>query len=313
MSDGSMSWPQPFLNDVRKGMAAEQKYLPSQYFYDEKGSELFEQITRLPEYYPTRTEIHLLETERGSICETIGEHASIVEYGAGALRKIRLLLDGLKAPAAYCPVDVSGPFLRQASAELAKRYPDLDIRPVIGSFMQAELDIHHPEDAVAHIGFFPGSTLGNLEDDAVIVFLKQARSHLTKSPGFLLGLDINQDPATLIPAYNDKQGVTADFNLNVLARINRELDADFDLTGFRHDARWVAEYHRIEMHLLSQRAQSVTIAGETYEFAKGESIHTENSRKFTEEMLSNLAGQAGWQIARSWIAPGQTMALFWLV
>ena len=304
--------PQPFARDAIHGLSQPQKSLPSQYFYDERGSELFEQITEQPEYYPTRTELALLETCAPEIAETIGPNASIVEYGAGAQRKIRILLDQLKSPAAYIPIDVSGPFLRQAADVLDEDYAALDARPVVGSFMSDSLAVEHPDDADARVGFFPGSTLGNLSDDAIVTFLSQVRSHLGKSPRFLLGVDINQDVGTLIPAYNDAADITAAFNLNLLVRMNRELEANFDVTAFRHEARWNADAHRIEMHLISEKAQSVSVAGQTFTFAPEETIHTENSRKFTRDMLDSLCARSGWTISHEWASPGRMMGLYWM-
>lgn len=312
MADTLTTRPDPFLRDVLHGLSQTAKTIPSLYFYDERGSELFEQITQLPEYYPTRTEIALLSSVAEEVARTIGPEASIVEYGAGALRKIRLLLDALDRPAAYIPIDVSGEFLNEAASELQSDYPDLDIWPVIGSFMQPDLGIEHPEHAKRRVGFFPGSTLGNLDDQAVLTFLRQALDHLDEPNGFLLGVDINQNPETLIPAYNDAQGITAEFNLNLLTRINRELGADFDLAAFRHEARWNAERHRIEMHLISTHNQRVNLAGKMISFVDGESIHTENSRKFTRAMLDNFAEKSGWTVSGVWTSPEQDMGLFWL-
>ncbi|MFC7292595.1 L-histidine N(alpha)-methyltransferase [Hirschia litorea] len=296
-----------FFNDVIEGMSASPKTLPCKYFYDKHGSDLFEEITQLPEYYPTRTELDLLSLVASEIREFTADDIRIVEYGAGALRKVRLLLDTLDSANTYVPIDVSKSFLLSASQKLQDEYPDITVQPIVGSFLDPDLKI--PASQTPSLGFFPGSTLGNLDDKDIRLFLSKARKHLGPNGQFLLGVDINQDPDTLIPAYNDAQGITADFNLNLLARINHELGANFQLSAFKHEARWNAQQHKIEMHLVSEKTQSVSIGGHTFNLLKDESIHTENSRKFTLEQIEKLATASNWKIQNVWQSPSPSMAL----
>lgn len=299
-----------FLDDVWRGLSAPQKILPCQYLYDETGSHLFEQITELPEYYPTRTEIGILTDHAAEIAAALGANIVLVEYGAGASTKTRILLDALTDPAGYVPIDVSEDFLLQTADQLRAEYPGLPVFPLIGNFM-AELEL--PEQVSGTpVGFFPGSTLGNLSDEEIHLFMCQARHLLGTDGRFVLGIDLRKSPDILIPAYDDAAGVTAKFNLNLLTRINRDLNANFDLAGFAHRAIWNDQDSRIEMHLLSRKAQTVEIAGRRFDFSEGETIHTENSRKFDLDQLRQQFAAAGWTLEQKWLDPEAYFAVLLL-
>lgn len=287
-----------FLIDVERGLSATQKSLPCQYFYDEIGSNLFEQITELEEYYPTRTEISILQAHASDIARHLGPNALMVEYGAGASTKTRILLDALETPEGYVPIDVSEDFLLQTAEGLRLEYPDLPVHPIVGDFM---VRFGLPEAANGTpVGFFPGSTIGNLNDAEILDFMGAARALLGDAGKFVIGVDLRKSPSILIPAYDDAAGVTAKFNLNLLTRINRELGADFGLGCFAHRAIWNDEASRIEMHLESLRDQTVSIEGRAYTFLAGETIHTEISRKFDLDALTALVSKTGWQLDQVW-------------
>lgn len=287
-----------FLKDVVDGLSKPQKSIPSRWFYDQAGSELFEQITELPEYYPTRTEIGILNDNVTEIAEMIGQGSLLIEYGAGASTKTRILLDALPDMAGYVPIDVSEDFLLYTADALRADYPDLPVFPVVGNFMSQIALPDLPSDGKT--GFFPGSTIGNLDDDDIEAFLNNAHDLLGVSNQFLLGVDLRKSPDILVPAYDDAQGVTAAFNLNLLKRINAELGANFDLAAFSHEARWNDEASRIEMHLVSTSDQTVSIGKETFKFKRGDSIHTENSRKFSIETLAPVFDKTGWTLKKTW-------------
>lgn len=284
------------LDDVLDGLSRDRKHLPCKWLYDKRGSELFEDITVLPEYYLTRTETRILRDSMPAMAQQIGRDAVLVEYGAGASVKTRIVLDALDRPAAYVPIDVAEDMLKQAKPQLQRDYPDLKICPLIANFLRPPA-LPAFETAGRRAGFFPGSTIGNLSDEEIVVFLERASEQLGRGAALILGADLKKSPDILVPAYDDEQGVTAAFNLNLLHRINRELDADFDLEAFRHEARWNEALSRMEMHLVSTVAQDVTIDGKTIPFAAGESIHTENSRKFDMEALSRILTRGPWRIA----------------
>ena len=288
-----------FKNDVIEGLTQDQKVLPCRWLYDERGSELFEEITQLEEYYPTRTETKILKLYASDMAEKLGPQATIVEYGAGASVKTRILLDALDDPNAYIPVDISEEFLQDSAAALQKDYPELEIQPVVADFLSP---IELPEDNSPGIrgGFFPGSTIGNLSDAEIIGFMTRARQDLGPDAQLILGVDIKKDPKILIPAYDDAKGVTAEFNLNILKRINRELKADIDVDAFSHEARWNEEQSRIEMHLVSERDQTIDVCGQEIVFRQKETIHTENSRKFQISVLEDMVAECGWELAAEW-------------
>lgn len=290
----------PLARDVIDGLSLPQKTISSRWLYDSKGSQLFEQITNLEEYYPTRTETAIFQANAREIADALGHGITLVEYGAGALVKTRILLDALIDPLGYVPIDISGAFLRDAAKALASDYPALDVFPIVGDFtVPIDLSVA-PGQADQRVGFFPGSTIGNLEDQEIVAFFQSARKSLGPEARFILGADLKKDEAILIPAYDDARGVTAAFNLNLLRRINRELEANFDESAFTHEARWNTSANQIEMHLVAQRHMVVSICRQRFHFAAGETIHTEISRKFELGALDRLLQSAGWHRQRTW-------------
>jgi L-histidine N-alpha-methyltransferase len=291
-----------FLADALAGLAASPKTLPAKYFYDATGSALFEDITRLPEYYPTRAEMRILREQGGAIGAAVPPGAALIEFGSGSSAKIRILLDHLPGLAAYVPVDVSGEMLHDEARALGLDYPNLAVRPVVADFTTA-FKLPSGLDGVARAGFFPGSTIGNFDTDAAGAFLAHARGILGPEGVLIVGVDLVKDRSVLQAAYDDAAGVTARFNLNVLTRMNRELGADFDIPAFEHRAFFNEALSRIEMHLVSTVAQRVTIAGRRFAFAAGETIHTENSYKYTVQSFRELAQAAGWVSSQVWTDP----------
>ena len=290
--------PDTFAADVIAGLTARPKTLPPKYFYDLAGSALFERITELPEYYPTRSEIGILRNNAPAIGSMFPPGCALVEFGSGSSRKARILLDAAASVTAYIAVDISGDFLRQDLARLARDLPRLVVYPLVADFTQP-FAIPGDLATLPRVGFFPGSTIGNFEPAEAGAFLRHAGEVLGPGTLFLVGVDLVKDQAILHRAYNDSAGVTAQFNLNLLARINRELGADFDLAAFEHRAFFNAAQSRIEMHLLSTKAQTVHLKGVTIEFARGETIHTENSYKYTIASFQTLARDAGWSPAEA--------------
>jgi dimethylhistidine N-methyltransferase len=288
-----------FAAAVIEGLSAPQKNLPCRYFYDARGSELFEKITKLPEYYPTRTETAILEAHAEEIAGGAGEGHVLVELGSGSSRKTEILLGAMPDLRAYLPIDVSESALEAARERLAARFPRLDIRPIAGDFSQA---LRLPADLrfSRKIGFFPGSTIGNLEGPEARALLESVRAILSPGGRLIVGVDLVKDEETLRLAYDDPAGVTAAFNLNLLARVNRAFGPIFDLDGFRHEARFNRQESRIEMHLVATRDQSVSVLGQRFSFLRGETIHTENSHKYTIEGFRTLAHAAGWSPERVW-------------
>jgi len=301
----------PFRRDVIAGLSATKKSIPAKYFYDAEGSRLFEEITALPEYYPTRTEIALLGKVAPEIARHIRPASALVEFGSGASVKTRLVLDAAPQLGAYVPIDISETALSQAAQAIAADYPDLRVSPIAGDFTKP---MALPEAIRARpvVGFFPGSTIGNFTPDEASALLARARALLGDGAAFLVGADLVKPVETLLAAYDDAQGVTAAFNKNLLVRINRELDGDFDLDAFDHRAVWNAEDSRIEMHLVSARAQTARIGSESFDVAAGETIHTENSYKFTQPMFAAIAERGGWRIETDWVSDAQPFATFLL-
>jgi L-histidine Nalpha-methyltransferase len=279
--------------DVIAGLSLPQKALPPKYFYDAAGSRLFERICRLPEYYVTRAELSLMRAHLGAIARFAGKGCELVEYGSGESLKTRLLLRALR-PAAYVPIDISAPALAQAARRLAREFPWLKVLPVCGDFSRP---IELPRPRARRVVYFPGSTIGNLDPEEAHAFLAMTRDLAGR---MLVGVDLRKDPNLLHAAYNDSRKVTAAFNLNLLARINRELGADFDLRRFSHYAFYNAAAGRIEMHLVSLARQSVRVGGHRFRFDRGESIHTENSYKYSVEGFRALAARAGYAGKKAW-------------
>ncbi|HVZ70715.1 MAG TPA: L-histidine N(alpha)-methyltransferase [Rhizomicrobium sp.] len=300
-----------FARDLLDGLQKNPKRIPCKYFYDARGSELFDRICRLPEYYQTRTETALLREHAGEISQLMGSNVELIEFGAGSLAKVRILLDALQTPKSYVPIDISGDYLLDVAVGLEEDYPDMTLRPVIADFTQA-IDLPAKEAAVSRrAGFFPGSTIGNFTREAAVSFLKNAARTLAGG-GLLIGTDLVKDPALLHAAYNDSSGVTAAFNKNLLVRANRELGANFDLNNFAHYACYNALAARIEMYLISLVRQTVRVAGETLRFGQGEAIHTEDSHKYTIESFTELAVDAGFLPRRSWADSHRLFAIHWL-
>ncbi len=289
-----------FARDVVNGLSRQRKTLPCQYFYDARGSELFEEITRIPEYYPTQVEMAILRECTPEIAREMTDQASVlIEFGSGSSEKTEILLEALPGIVCYVPIDVSASALDDAAARLARRFPDLDVRPVVGDFTRP---ITIPGDVakMERIGFFPGSTIGNFAPDEATRLLSAFRSTLSPRGRLLIGADLKKDVGVLLAAYDDAQGVTAAFNLNLLARINRELGGNFDLSRFHHSVRYDAIKGRIEMHLESACNQVVTVGEDRFCFRTGETIHTENSHKFTVGEFQALARKAGWTPRHVW-------------
>ncbi|MBI3041601.1 MAG: L-histidine N(alpha)-methyltransferase [Betaproteobacteria bacterium] len=289
-----------FLEDVIAGLSQPRKALPPKYFYDERGSRLFEAICELPEYYLTRVETALMQEKAGEMARRLGPGCAVVEYGCGSGRKTRVLLEALR-PVAYVPIDIAREQLRSMAAEFASDFPGL---PVVAFCADYSRPLALPEidrfEARRRIVYFPGSTIGNLTPDEAVAFLGNARDLVGPGGAMLIGVDLKKDAARLNAAYNDRQGVTAEFNLNLLARINRELGADFDLGAFRHQAFYNEPLGRIEMHLLSLKEQRVTIGGRVIRFRAGETIHTENSCKYSVAEFQALAAGAGFEPVECW-------------
>ena len=296
-----------FEADVLEGLDDDQKHIPSIWLYDRRGSELFEEITEVAEYYPTRTETRLLAGLAPQLESEIGGVLSLVEIGSGSSRKTRLLLAAMHSLQRYVPVDISADFLHDAAAGLARDFPQLAILPVVADFTQPfTLPSGATDDSAGNLGFFPGSTIGNFTPDAAVDLMTQLGRTLGPRSRLLIGVDTTQDPALLIPAYDDAAGVTAEFNLNLLDRINRELGGDFDRRNFRHLARHDPKLGRIEMHLVSQCEQQVHVHGRTFFFADGETIHTENCYKYSPSVFLRMAHAARWRCERSWQDGGRT-------
>jgi dimethylhistidine N-methyltransferase len=290
----------PFAVDVLAGLQAPRKHLPAKYFYDAEGSRLFEEITRLPEYYPTRTEMKLLRDYGSEIGKLIPEGAALIEFGSGSSKKARLLLKAAPKLAAYVPVDICREMIESEAAELRRDRPQLPVLPVVADICKPFALPDVARNAPARVGFFPGSTIGNFEAHEAADFLRNAAKILGPDATLIVGADLIKAPEILNAAYNDKQRVTAKFNKNLLVRINRELGANFKLECFEHHAFYNRERNRIEMHLAAMKRQKVRILGETIDFRAGETIHTENSYKYSGESLNALAGGVGWMPIKAW-------------
>ena len=300
-----------FLRDLKRGLARPQKAISPKYFYDAQGSALFDRICSLPEYYPTRTELAILRKHAREIALHIGPHAEIVEFGSGSMEKVRVLLDALDRPQRYVPIDISESHLLDAAQRMRLAYPALEVEPLVADYTQVlVLPPDEPSEG-RRVGFFPGSTLGNFEPQDALHFMQMCAKTL-EGGALILGVDLVKSPDLLHAAYNDAQGVTADFNRNVLVRANRELGANFQFDQFAHSAFYNAPYQRIEMHLVSTCQQTVSVDGATYRFAQGETLHTENSYKFTVAGLHQLALRAGFTPGQTWADADNTFCLLWL-
>lgn len=303
---------QMFAADLHAAFSQRPRGISPKYFYDEIGSKLFERICELPEYYPTRTELGILERHGAAIAAEIGPEAQLIEYGAGALRKVRRLLDHLESPHSFVPIDISGPHLLDACAQLQRGYPTLSIRPVVADFTQPhDLPPRPRAGQGKRVGFFPGSSIGNFSTREAEDFLRMTAQEL-RGGALVIGIDLIKDPAMLHAAYNDSEGVTAAFNMNLLERARRELGAEFDADGFAHAAFYNAPQHRIEMHLMARRRQVLRLNGRDYEFAAGETLHTENSHKYSVAGFQAQAARAGYAPGPVWTDPDGLFSLLWL-
>ena len=288
-----------FRASVWAGLGQPRKSLQAKFFYDAEGSRLFEEICATPEYYPTRTERKLLTDIAPEIAALAGPRRAVLEFGSGSGIKTRTLLGCLDNPVAYVPVEISRAALVEAVSELAAVYPQIQIVPVCADYTKP-FALPCFAEAEGWLGFFPGSTIGNFTPPQAVQFLAQVRRMLGSGGQMLVGVDLRKDKAILDAAYNDTAGITAAFNLNLLERINRELDGDFDLAGFEHRAFFEPEQGRIEMHLVSRRQQKASVGGRSFEFDAGETIHTENSYKYDIERFRDLAVSTGWTHRSVW-------------
>jgi dimethylhistidine N-methyltransferase len=300
-----------FYGEVISGLQQTPKKISPKFFYDEKGSQLFDEICELPEYYPTRTEMALLQDNAAEIADVIGPDCCLIEPGSGSSQKIRLLLDSIQ-PTAYMPMDISKQHLLNAAAKLADEYPWLDIHAACADFT-AELVIPESAHEVRKVAFFPGSSIGNFDPREAQIFLQHLSTTVGPGGGLLIGVDMKKDPGVLERAYNDAAGVTAAFNLNLLRRINNELDGNFDLDLFRHDAFYNEGKGRIEMHLRSLCEQTVQVRDQVIHFDINESIHTENSYKYTKLEFQWLAAKAGFTLEKSWVDVDGLFGIYFFV
>lgn len=297
-----------FLADVLEGLTRPDKSLPCKYFYDERGSALFDRICELPEYYPTRTELGILRAHAPAMAAALGPRCLVVEYGSGSGTKTSLLLAQLEQPAGYVPVDISREHLLRSAAALSRRHPGLRVIPVCADFSRP-FELPHVPGARRRAAYFPGSTIGNFSPPEARRFLAQVAAQVGAGGALLIGVDLRKPRAVLEAAYDDAEGVTAEFNRNLLRRINRELGADFDGAAFDHRAFWNDAEGRVEMHLVSRRAQVVKLAGRRIPLARGESIHTENSHKYDLAGFAALARPAGFEVERIWTDPARLFSV----
>jgi dimethylhistidine N-methyltransferase len=295
-----------FREDVLAGLSAPIPAIPARWLYDRRGSELFDAITRLPSYYPTRTETALLESIMAEVSKHVPKGAAVVEFGAGSATKTPILLEAI-APAAYVPVDISGDYLEHSAADLQRQFPAVDVIPVVADFARPfslPREIAH----LSKLGFFPGSTIGNFVPRSATDLLRQFRSLLGPRAQLLIGMDRVKPTERLLAAYDEPEGTTASFNLNLLKRINRELDGDISVDAFRHEARWNDILSRIEMHLVATRDVEFTISGRHFRFAAGSSIHTENSHKYGPRGSRVLLLAGGWTPVAEWTDANEDFA-----
>lgn len=298
----------PFARDLHACLSQRPRRLSPKWFYDHTGSRLFEQICELPEYYPTRTELGLFERHGAEMAGCMGAGVDLIEFGAGATRKVGLLLEHLPAPQRFMPIDISGDHLVASQAPLRARFPTLSIEPLAADFTEP---VTLPAPVGRRVGFFPGSSIGNFEPLEALALLRRMSGWLSGG-GLLIGVDLVKEPTLLHAAYNDAAGITAAFNRNVLTRANRDLGCDFDAEGFAHAAFYHPVLQRIEMHLVSRRRQTVHLAGQGFVFEEGESLHTENSYKYTVEGFQALARSAGWWPQAVWCDDAHRFSVHWL-
>ncbi len=310
--DEALSWRMQFLRDVIGGLKRPQKQIPCKYFYDDNGSRLFDEICELDEYYLTRTELAILRLHAPEMAELIGEDCVLIEFGSGSGLKTRLLLAHLRSPRAYLPIDIAREHLDRSVRDLSSRFPTLRLMPVHADFT-ARLRLPDTGDPRARpVVYFPGSTVGNFSPDAAMGLLREIAYLVGAGGGLLIGFDLDKDESIVWPAYNDRRGVSAAFNLNLLTRINRELAADFDLSAFSHRAEYLRKLERMEMHLVSEQPQVVHVGGRTFTFGAGETIHTEDSYKYSLATFGRLTSQAGFSLVRQWLDPRKYFSVQYL-
>lgn len=288
-----------FRADVLDGLAQDQKAIPARWLYDDAGSQLFEDITQLPEYYPTRAETEILRERGDEFAAIIGQQRAVVEFGSGSSIKTPLLLSAIN-PAAYVPLDISGDFLRAAAQDLSDKFPSLPVYPVEADFMR-RVELPKAVAEIPKLGFFPGSTIGNMVARTAVDLLRNMRETLGNGSQLLIGMDLIKDEQRLVAAYDDSAGVTAEFNYNLVRRINRELDADIPVDSLHHEARWNDEHARIEMHLVAQEQVNFRVSGQQFALKRGETIHTENSHKFNRRTSNMLLLAGGWDPVARWL------------
>ena len=301
-----------FKTEVIENLSREQKSLPCKFLYDKQGSTLFDRICELDEYYPTRTEIALLDRHGEEFAELSGPSCHLIEFGSGSSVKVRLLLDRLDEPAAYTAIDISRDHLIDAASALAEEFPEIDVEAVWADYTQPLRLERENGNAGRRLGFFPGSTIGNFAPDEAHAFLERSAETIGPGGPMLIGVDLKKDEDTLVAAYNDREGVTAAFNENLLARINRELEGDFDLSAFSHDAVYNRQHGRIEMHLVSGRDQTARVGDRSFDFRAGETIHTENSYKYSIEQFQGLCREARYEPVKAWTDPDGMFSLHFL-
>lgn len=300
-----------FRNAVISGLSSTPRAIPARFLYDARGSALFDEICELPEYYPTRTETAILGRCAAEIAQRAGPDCVLVEFGSGSSVKSRLLLDAMPDLDAYVPIDISREHLDETAARLRRDYPGLRVEPVCADYMALD-GLPAFINGARRIGFFPGSTIGNLTPEEATAFLRRARRLLRDDGALILGVDLKKDSQRLHDAYNDSAGVTAQFTLNLLRRMNRELDANFDLAAFAHEAFYNPDEGRIEIYFRSLRSQTMTVAGRRFSFAAGERVHTEYSYKYDDAGIAALAQSGGFIIAKTWTDPEHLFAVAWL-
>jgi L-histidine Nalpha-methyltransferase len=302
-----------FLADVIAGLSSDPRTIPCKYFYDERGAALFQKICELPEYYVTRTEIDILDRSRADIASQLGPNIELIGLGTGAGTKTRILIEALQNPAVYIPVDISKKQLRQSSALFRKTFPNLEVLPVCADYLQPVVLPSPKRKPARNVVYFPGSTIGNFEPDEAVQFLRRIANVCRGGGGLLIGVDLKKDRQVLEAAYNDGTGVTAQFNLNLLRRINRELGADFDLDQWRHRAIYNSDAGRIEMHLISETDQFVHLNEHKFDFGRGEKIVTEYSYKYARDEFALFAASAGFNFVRMWTDAAALFGVFYFV
>ena len=301
---------QDFEHDLRAALSQPNKHISPKYFYDAKGSSLFDQICELPEYYPTRTELSILKAHAADMAQHMGAHAELIELGAGSLSKVRYLLREMDSPTSFLPMDISGEHLNAAAQDLSLEFPQLKVNPIVADYTQHWRLPSPAAGTKRRIAFFPGSTLGNFSPTEAEAFFANCVAHLPEG-ALLLGVDLLKEPRLIHQAYNDAQGVTAAFNLNLLARANRELNTNFVLEQFSHWAFYNAPLHRIEMHLVSLKKQEVKMGDHLFTLEEGETLHTENSYKFSIDGIQKMARSQGLETGPVWTDPQRWFGLLW--